>query len=651
MERVQRIRFDVVVCVLVLGLCTAVRAGIYYVDAAAVGAGDGSSWTDAFVHLQDALAIVGAGDEIRVAQGVYKPDQGASVDLLDRDTTFTLVDGVAILGGYAGVQAVDPNARDIEQYETILSGDLNGDDGPDFTNLSDNSRLGIVTASGITDANTLIEGFTITASYYFAGVIRRSMVRGAHIAGVNTVVQSLSVTGGDGSVGGGIACTESCLHVRGCRVVGNWARSGGGGLRCADSSLVLEDCTFESNLARYGAGLSCSGTVVLHQCQFTDNVAEGDGGGVYIAAGASVTFDDCLLEGNSAEYGGGLCNCSDDGVALTGCRIIGNTAEEHGGGMRNRGEAVLTGCHFAQNMACMGGALHDYNSESIVTECIFENNQASGYSGLGGAGIVAIGGTAHVVPQPVSWGPTFVRCRFIRNRAEGLAGGGLYCGGCVPTLVRCLFVGNLAGQGGAVYSRRSKPKLSNCTIAQNRASNMAGIYEVDSEVVLDYCIVWDNEGGQMSDTVSAINSIIDGGWSGSGNSAVDPLFVLRGDWRSKRRPDDPDNLYWVDGDYHLKSQAGRWDPEAKAWVRDEVTSPCIDAGDPEGPIGDEPFPNGGVANMGAYGGSVEASSTYFDTDPAEVHLAGDINGDGRVGYADLAIIVLQWTEGDIPSDR
>ncbi len=53
------------------------------------------------------------------------------------------------------------------------------------------------------------------------------------------------------------------------------------------------------------------------------------------------------------------------------------------------------------------------------------------------------------------------------------------------------------------------------------------------------------------------------------------------------------------GDYHLKSEAGRWDSNSQTWMQDEVTSPCLDAGDVDGPIGFEPFPNGGVINMGA----------------------------------------------------
>ena len=66
------------------------------------------------------------------------------------------------------------------------------------------------------------------------------------------------------------------------------------------------------------------------------------------------------------------------------------------------------------------------------------------------------------------------------------------------------------------------------------------------------------------------------------------------------------------GDYHLKSQVGRWEAGSGSWVIDEVTSPCIDAGDPNSPVGDEPEPNGGRINMGAYGGTAEASKSYAD---------------------------------------
>jgi hypothetical protein len=106
----------------------------------------------------------------------------------------------------------------------------------------------------------------------------------------------------------------------------------------------------------------------------------------------------------------------------------------------------------------------------------------------------------------------------------------------------------------------------------------------------------------------------------------------------------PADYSWVDGDYHLKSQAGRWDSNSQTWVKDNVTSPCIDAGDPAAPIGDEPFPNGGIINIGAYGGTAEASKSYFGEAVCETIIAGDINGDCKVDFADFRIMALHWLQ-------
>jgi hypothetical protein len=106
-------------------------------------------------------------------------------------------------------------------------------------------------------------------------------------------------------------------------------------------------------------------------------------------------------------------------------------------------------------------------------------------------------------------------------------------------------------------------------------------------------------------------------------------ICLGADANDSTQDGDPRDLadQWIDGDYHLKSQAGRWDPNTGSWVQDDVTSLCIDAGDPNSPIGEEPFPNGGRINMGAYGGTAEASRSYFGEPVSETIIAGDINGD------------------------
>ena len=137
---------------------------------------------------------------------------------------------------------------------------------------------------------------------------------------------------------------------------------------------------------------------------------------------------------------------------------------------------------------------------------------------------------------------------------------------------------------------------------------------------------------------------------GSGNINIDPLFANPGHWDTNSTPEDVNDDYWINGDYHLKSQAGRWDSNIQSWIQDEVTSPCIDTGDPNSPIGLEPFPNGGYINMGAYGGTSEASKSYFGKPICETIVAGDINGDCKVDEADLEIMMLHWLEDNNPQN-
>ena len=59
---------------------------------------------------------------------MYKPDQGASQTPGDPAATFQLLDGVTIAGGYAGCGADDPDLRDVAAHQSVLSGDLLGND-------------------------------------------------------------------------------------------------------------------------------------------------------------------------------------------------------------------------------------------------------------------------------------------------------------------------------------------------------------------------------------------------------------------------------------------------------------------------------------------------------------------------------------------
>ena len=80
-----------------------------------------------------------------------------------------------------------------------------------------------------------------------------------------------------------------------------------------------------------------------------------------------------------------------------------------------------------------------------------------------------------------------------------------------------------------------------------------------------------------------------------------------------------------------------------------MTSSCIDAGDQMSLLGQEPFPNGGCVNLGAYGGTTQASKSYFGGAPCGSAIPGDINGDCHVDWDDFDIMLLHWTGDDRPS--
>jgi hypothetical protein len=210
---------------------------------------------------------------------------------------------------------------------------------------------------------------------------------------------------------------------------------------------------------------------------------------------------------------------------------------------------------------------------------------------------------------------------FVLTAGKNRLGGAIYCSRSSPVIANCLIVGNRATEpaSAAVYCTGSNASFVNCTIADNFAGSLgAGLYVVDSHVTVLNSILWGNTPRQIlsagSSETSVTYSAVSGGWPGLDNIKADPLFARAGCWTDRNLPgvvvgpDDPDAI-WMPGDYHVASEAGRWDANTGLWVRDDVSSPCVDAGDPACAIGAEPAPNGGLINVGAYGGTAQASKS------------------------------------------
>jgi len=193
------------------------------------------------------------------------------------------------------------------------------------------------------------------------------------------------------------------------------------------------------------------------------------------------------------------------------------------------------------------------------------------------------------------------------------------CSDADPRISHCLIVGNRCSEpnGAVLRFRQSRAVLTQCTIADNYAGlEGAGLVHDDSAITVTNSIFWNNRPTEIfyrGQTAPFIRySCVRGWWPDLGNTHTDPLVARPGSWTD---PADPSvslavgnsRAVWRDGDYHLKSQSGRWNPALGSWVCDAASSPAIDAGDPAASVGQEPVPNGGIANMGVFGGTAEAS--------------------------------------------
>lgn len=173
----------------------------------------------------------------------------------------------------------------------------------------------------------------------------------------------------------------------------------------------------------------------------------------------------------------------------------------------------------------------------------------------------------------------------------------------------------------AVFISGSSPTISNLTIV----GNMYGIEATDdSQPDISNIIFWNNIYSDLFGCQTRYSRLSDANQV-RGNIGVDPLFV------------DPDH-----GDYHLRSNRGRYWPEHDIWVLDRITSPCIDGGDPIAETLVEPIPNGSRVNIGAYGGTAQASLS-----PTDQYLPGQAYSPGP---ADRAVdvdmdVILSWKPG------
>jgi len=618
-------------------LMTPLPSKIIYVDDNADGANDGSSWADAFNYLQDALTAAWSGDEIRVAQGVYKPDQGAGITPGDREATFQLINGVTIKGSYAGYGTPDPNARDIDLYETILSGDLDGNDVTGDWYTKRENGYHVVTGSG-TAPSAVIQGFIIAHGNAYdpdnpvtngGGMLNENgsptimdcTFSNNSRGGIYNYKSSPKITdctfsNNSASEGGGMYNNESSPTMISCTFSNNSAGSGGGMRNWFCDDLMIIDCTFSGNFVGadcQGGGMSNAYShPTLINCSFIGNSTDKDSdGGAMVNWHSNPNLTNCTFTGNSAEKAGGMYNRYSNPI-LDNCAFSSNYAERSSGGMYNlECNPTLVNCIFKYNEAgYRGGGMYNYGSSPILSNCTFGGNKSGDQ-----------GGGMYNQESSLECNPELTNCIFSGNRSDSV-GGGMSNEDSAPKLINCSFSGNSALRGGGMFNSNGTPKLTNCLFTGNYASLHTGngIYSSFSKGVLSNCILW---GDILQDvcitgyTVLISYSNIQGGWPGEGNIDADPFFTESGYWADTNdsniivEPNDPSAI-WVDGDYHLLPG-----------------SPCIDTGDPnfvaepnETDLDGRPRVIGGRIDMGAYETPILAEARIL---PRTINLASKGN--------------------------
>lgn len=490
---------------------SATETGVIYVNDNATGANNGTSWANAFTHLQDALCIASAGSEIRVGEGIYTPNQLFTTSIVGRSSVFEIHNGISLVGGFpdGGGESAPIN------HPTILSGNL-GELGNSYNIINLVLEDTDITMDGFTIA---YGNATVTNHFEWGAAIN---ARKTNSGNANLTLKNCQFLNNQSTVGGAIFMNHIGKDTLGivlenCHFEGNKSMVDGGALFIKTlgsnertTNVTITDCTFLNNEAMTGAaGVIClkgeGGKVVLKECQFLNNQST-IGGAIFISHlgedSLAVVLENCQFEDNKATI---------DGGAL----FIRNS-----GSNQRTTNVTLTACSFLNNEAMDDtGALQIDSENGGKTNLTITKNSFIGNKSLDAAGVIRLNGEGGTIAA------TIEQCLFSENSSQE-GGGVFYNDGDTGekftlNIINSIFETNHTGDdnnqgwGGVAlnYGRNggdTQINYTNCTFFNNSAL-MDGAISADLAAHSTYtnCIIWGNnsENGeivQLYDTISTI---------------------------------------------------------------------------------------------------------------------------------------------------
>jgi len=288
--------------------CGVVALTTWFVNLNNTTPGSGSSWSTAFLDLQDALDVANSGDQIWIAQGTYYPsDTGGSNDT--REATYRLLAGVEIYGGFAGNET-DVMERLPHVNQVHLSGDLNTDD--DGSGDNSENAYHVFIADNLNGSPPILDGLFIrngnangSAPHQGGGGMK--LINYSVDSTALPLIFKTSFLNNSGKYGGAIAISNQNggMTFYHCVFANNTATEDGGAIRSKGLTNVY-NCLFVGNTAYQSGGAIhlFNGILSLGNSTIVQN-RSGYVGGVYVTTGSSISASNCILWGSQDENGVG----------------------------------------------------------------------------------------------------------------------------------------------------------------------------------------------------------------------------------------------------------------------------------------------------------------------------------------------------------